>query len=228
MRRSTPARQFCTLVCLLFVLPLFVLAQEGSLTSEMVVDLKLATQVALDPFGEKVAFVVSVPRDTTDEPGRSYSEIWLTSIGGEAPRQYTSKPSNSSAVSWSPDGQWLTFLSKRKDQDEHTQIYKMRVDGGEAMRVTEHNSSIGSYRWAPDGRSLAFVAPDAETKEEKEAKKAGRDWKVYDENFKHRRLWLLDDSGETRTLYQSSLRKIGERDDHGAKPAPAHRRLARA
>ncbi|MCG8606798.1 S9 family peptidase [bacterium] len=195
-------------LALCFVLSFAALAlpQENALMPEMVVDLQRVTQVALNPMGETVAFVVSTPRTEGEDPGRAYSELWVTSISGGDPRQYTAKPTSSSAVAWSPDGVWLTFLSKRAGQDEFTQIYKMRVDGGEASRVTEHGSSIVSYRWAPDGRSIAFVAADEQTEEEKKAKKAGRDWKVYDENFKHRRLWILDiESGETRQAYESNL-----------------------
>ena len=56
------------------------------------------------------------------------------------------------------DGKWITFLSKRKDQDEHTQIYKMRVDGGEAVALTHHKNSISSYQWSPDGKSIKGVS----------------------------------------------------------------------
>jgi dipeptidyl aminopeptidase/acylaminoacyl peptidase len=190
----------------LLAFAVFSFSQEQRLTSEMVVDLERVTQAAVDPAGQNVAFVVSIQRSEDEEPGRAYSEVWVTSISGGTPRQYTSKPTSSSAVGWSPDGAWLTFLSKRAGQDEFTQIYKIRVDGGEASRVTEHGSSVLSYRWAPDGRSIAFVAADEQTEEEKKAKKAGHDWKVYDENFKHRHLWILDvESGETRQAYENDL-----------------------
>ncbi len=198
----------CLLLTSLFlvIFTLSALSQERGMTPEMVVNLKRVSEVALDPTGQKVAFVLRVPRNENDKPGGSYSEIWLTTISGETPRQFTSKPASSSSVSWSPDGKWITFLSKRKDQDEHTQIYKMRVDGGEAVALTHHKNSISSYRWSPDGKTIAFVSVDPASKEEKEAKKAGRDWKVYDENYKHRRLWILDVvNGETSQPFEKDL-----------------------
>lgn len=176
------------------------------LTPEMVVNLKRVSQVALDPSGKSIAFVLSVPREEKDKPGGSYGEIWVVPAEGGSPKQYTSKPASSRAVSWSPDGKWLTFLSKRKDQDEHTQIYKMRVDGGEAIALTHHKNSISGYRWSPNGKSIAFVSVDPATKEEKEAKKTGKDWKVYDTNYKHRRLWELEvASGEMEQLFEKDL-----------------------
>lgn len=181
-------------------------AKENKLTPEMIVNLKRVSQVAIDPSGQKIAFILNVPRTEKDKHGRSYSEIWLTTVDGEKPKQYTSKPGRSSSVSWSPDGKWITFLSKRKNQEEHTQIYKMRVDGGEAVALTHHKNSISSYHWSPDGKSIAFVSADPASKEEKEAKKAGRDWKVHDENYKHRRLWILDVvKGETSQPFEKDL-----------------------
>ena len=132
-------------------------AKDNKFTPEMIVNLKRVTQVAIDPSGQKIAFVLNVPRAEKDEHGKSYSEIWLTTVDGEKPKQYTSKPGRPSSVSWSPDGKWITFLSKREDQDEHTQIYKMRVDGGEAVALTHHKNSISRYQWSPDGKSIAYI-----------------------------------------------------------------------
>ena len=188
-------------------------AKDNKLTPEMIVNMKHVTQVAIDPSGQKIAFVLNVPRTEEDKHGKSYSEIWLTTVDGKKPKQYISKPGRPSSVSWSPDGKWITFLSKKtKEKDkkngktEHTQIYKIAVTGGESSTLTKHNSSISRYHWSPDGKSIAFVAADPETKEEKEAQKAGRDWKVYDENYKHLRLWILDiASGKTRQLFEEDL-----------------------
>jgi dipeptidyl aminopeptidase/acylaminoacyl peptidase len=41
-----------------------------------------------------------------------------------------------------------------------TQLWTIRVDGGEAMQLTEHPSGAGSAAWAPDGTHIVFVASD--------------------------------------------------------------------
>lgn len=193
-------------VALLFLGLSTAVAQETGLTPEMVVSLKQVRQVAIDPSGEKVAYVLSVPREADEHYGRRYSEIWVTSLSGGEAIQYTSKPTSSSRVSWSPDGTFLTFLSKRKAVDEHTQIYKLRRDGGEAALVTHHPASISSYRWSPDGKHIAFVAVDAKTEAEKKAADAGEDWEVADQNYKQHRLWIFDvTSGESRQLFERDL-----------------------
>ncbi|MFQ5652492.1 MAG: hypothetical protein ACE5IY_21380, partial [bacterium] len=92
MRRAHLRFWFCLTGCFLLLVPNFVQSRGSGITPEMVVSLERVRQAALDPSGQKVAFVLSVPRDEDDKPGRAYSEIWVTSLDGGEPVQYTSKP----------------------------------------------------------------------------------------------------------------------------------------
>jgi Tol biopolymer transport system component len=123
--------------------------------------------VAISPNGEHVAYVLSVPRGADDKVGRNYSEIYVMSAEGGQPRQFTSAPVSARAVAWSPDGNWLTFLSRRSDHSPYTQVYMIPVDGGAARLLTSHTASVGRYAWAPDGKSIAFISRDAVSSEEK-------------------------------------------------------------
>lgn len=182
------------------------IGQQKGVTPEMVVNFERVSQVSLDPTGQWIAFVKSVPRSEKDGPGGSFSEIWMVSTKGGEPKQYTSKPVSAYSVSWSPDGKSINFLSRRKEHNANTQVYQMRIDGGEATALTHHKSSVGSYQWSPDGTMISFLATDPATAEEKKAKKAGQDWKVADENFKFRRLWVMDVmSGESHKVYKNDL-----------------------
>jgi dipeptidyl aminopeptidase/acylaminoacyl peptidase len=191
---------------LVLVFPLSAASQNKTITPEMVVSMERVSQVSLDPTGKWIAYGLGVPRGEKDERGGSFSEIWVVPYDGGEQRQYTSKPISAWSVSWSPDGKLITFLSRRTEQDAHTQVYQMRLDGGEAMPLTHHESSVSSYQWSPDGKMIAFTSTDPATSEEKAAKKAGRDWKVYDENYKHRRLWIMDVvSADTRQVFDKDL-----------------------
>nr|MBA2247705.1 PD40 domain-containing protein [Chloroflexia bacterium] len=44
------------------------------------------------------------------------------------------------------------------DDKPPTQIWTIRIDGGEAEQLTNHPNGASSHAWAPAGRSLAFVA----------------------------------------------------------------------
>jgi dipeptidyl aminopeptidase/acylaminoacyl peptidase len=66
---------------------------------------------------------------------------------------------------WSPDGKWIAFTAKRKD-DSEPQVYRIAPDGGEAERVTKVATGAASPKWFPDSRRIAFVSwvwPDLAT-----------------------------------------------------------------
>ena len=96
------------------------------------------------------------------------------------PRAELTAGDKDSDPKWSPDGRWIAFTAKRKD-DEEPQIYLIAPDGGEARRLTTLATGCASLKWFPDGKRIAFVSwvwPDLATdalqakrrKERKDAK----------------------------------------------------------
>jgi dipeptidyl aminopeptidase/acylaminoacyl peptidase len=62
-----------------------------------------------------------------------------------------------SEPAWSPDGRFIAFAAKRKD-DTEPQIYLIAPDGGEARRLTSLATGVSALRWFPDGKRVAFVS----------------------------------------------------------------------
>jgi dipeptidyl aminopeptidase/acylaminoacyl peptidase len=173
---------------------------------ETILDLNYVSQPSIDPSGKYIAYTLSVPRSADDKPGKSFPEIWVADILTETVQQYTRKPDSSSSPSWTPDGSAITFLSKRKDFNDHTQIYSIPVDGGEASPLFIHAAKISSYHWSPDGKYIAFLSKDPNTDQEQAAKKAGKDWIVFNENLKFTRLWVYDITAqEAHQVFKSDL-----------------------
>jgi len=57
-------------------------------------------------------------------------------------------------VRFSPDGQWLAFVT---DRTGTPQLWRIPTSGGEAQRLTD-NDRVGAYRFSPDGRRIAYGA----------------------------------------------------------------------
>jgi TolB protein len=72
-----------------------------------------------------------------------------------APARITESYYTDTSPDWSPDGQWITFVSDRTGSSE---IYVMRPDGTGLRAVTDAPSIEASPSWAPDSERIVFVS----------------------------------------------------------------------
>src|SRR5262249_16523934 len=89
---------------------------------------------------------------------------------------------------WSPDGRWIAFTSTRSGKSN---LYRIRVGGGESEQLTDVKSGVGSFFWSPDGKSIAFVMLDPPGEEEEKASKGKDDSRWIDDNVKLNRLYII-------------------------------------
>ncbi|CAD5285065.1 MULTISPECIES: S9 family peptidase [unclassified Imperialibacter] len=151
---------------------------------EEVLSLQSAGSPEISPDGKNVAFTVN---STDWEENRFDTEIWLSKNGG-APFQLTNNvKSSSTSPKWSPDGQWIAFLS---DKTGKTQIQVIRLEGGESVQVTDTKGSISGFEWAPDGKRIAFTQAEDKEKAEKARKEKFGGFEVEDAEYNLSRLWL--------------------------------------
>ncbi|MDA2930765.1 S9 family peptidase [Acidobacteria bacterium AH-259-O06] len=178
------------------------LAQEKrAMTPIDLLDVPLLSDPQLSPDGKQLLYVLA---ESEWKANKRISHIWRINTDGTRLVQLTNGPDGEQSPRWSPEGKYIAFLAKRDDAKEE-QIYLLSNDGGEARQLTDHAPSVSAIRWSPDGTSIYFLAPDAKTEQEKEREKSKDDVCAFDENWKHRHLWVF-------SVSESTERRITEGD----------------
>ena len=108
----------------------------------------------ISPDGKWVAFTVT----RSDLPkNKLVTNVWIVAASGGDPRQLTfGEEGFDGNVRWSPDGQYLYFLSSRVNNKQ--QVFRLPIFGGEARQITNVPTGVAGYVLSPDGQTLAIVA----------------------------------------------------------------------
>ena len=194
------------LIALALVLPLGLLSQEADLkwNPTFSMQFRQINGTDLSPDGKHVAYVVREAL-TEGEKSEYLQQVWVAATDGSMEIQYTRGEKSSYAPAFSPDGQRIAFLSGRSGK---TQIWVMRLMGGEAEQITDSKTGIASFQWSPQGDRFAFTAKDEETAEEEKAKKEKRAVILVDQNFKYNHLYTIDlEPGEDKKRKTQRLTK---------------------
>jgi dipeptidyl aminopeptidase/acylaminoacyl peptidase len=194
--------------------------------------LKALAGARISPDARFVAYRI---RETDWKENAYVRQIWLVNIATGQSRQLTRGKKSSDNPEWSPNGQWLAFITERepaaippvdaeksadaasakKDEKKSSpakpaarQIWLISPDGGEAWQLTQHETNIAEFHWSKDGKQIAFTAPVAETKEEKDRKEKFSDYEVYEKDFQQNQLWSVDVSSAESTFAPAKSRQI--------------------
>lgn len=79
--------------------------------------------------------------------------IVFSDLTDPTPINLTNNPAVDEMPRWSPDGQWLAFVSNRSGSKD---IYIMRADGSELRQLTDATAEDLYPAWSPDGQQLVF------------------------------------------------------------------------
>ncbi len=123
-------------------------------------------------------------------------ELWLYRTANASLTQLT-QSGHDTAPQWSPDGQWVAFLSERKvaegkDADteegkgkdgkgkdgkekEVAHLFLISPNGGEAFAITSGDDGVHGFAWSSDSKSIYFATREPWTKQQNDDHK--KDWK---------------------------------------------------
>jgi dipeptidyl aminopeptidase/acylaminoacyl peptidase len=116
--------------------------------------LKVASDPQISPDGSHFAYTAL---QCNEEANTISSALWLINSKdgkSQTPRQLTGtgiEKYHDFAPRWSPDGQFLAFLS---DRNGSIQIYILPLSGGETQQISNLSQNITEYSWRPDGKAL--------------------------------------------------------------------------
>jgi dipeptidyl aminopeptidase/acylaminoacyl peptidase len=183
-------RTTCIIItALLFVLYPAVATQPY--TVEDLLNTKRVSSAKISPDGNWIAYTVESQRPANDEAGTAYVELYLVSTASREVRPLLTGKERVSAVAWRPDGSAVSFLAKREKQKE-TQVWMISLRRNDTVQVTDAPTSIITYRWSPDGKRIGYIAQSPPSEKEKRLKAAGYEFVYFEENLKHRNIYILD------------------------------------
>ena len=176
---------------LIMALFLFTTTYAEVLQPKELLSLKSVSSTVISPDGKFAAYTVSVPREADDKPGGNYSELYVIDLKTKVIRPFITGKENVSSLAWSPDGQQIAFRMKRGEKAK-TQVWSIPLSGGEARQLTDCKSGVSAFAWHPLGKQIAFIATEPESKREKALEDKGYDFIYFEENLKHKNLYLVD------------------------------------
>ena len=171
-------------------------SSNGGMTPHDVASIRTVSNAVVSPDGQRVAFLVSVPRNPLEESdGTAWRRLHLLDVASGTSREYVGGDLRVSSPAWTPDGASVTYLARREG-DNATSLYSISVLGGESTKIFEHETGISSYVLGQDGQTLAFLSRDEEPEYVADMRKKGFRQEVYEEDDPFTAVWVAELGGE--------------------------------
>ena len=91
---------------------------------------------------------------------RSVSKLYMMSSDGKETITLTEQTMGVGNYQWSPDGKYISYLTKGKDEDKGSQVFLMDRRGGEGVQLTNIKGEINDYVWFNSGKKMIVVVKD--------------------------------------------------------------------
>ena len=132
-------RVCAAIVLITFTISLCIAQASHVPTLDELLTLKSIAGTQISPDGKWVAYTVGYGDFKQDA---FITQIWLANSENGKSFQLTRGDKSSTNPRWSPDGQWLAFLSNRVE--DKNQIFLINPSGGEAQQLTKSETVISN------------------------------------------------------------------------------------
>lgn len=131
----------------------------SQMTEMDVAKIQTVNSAIISADGSYAVYTLSVPANPLKENKRASSKLYLYDVKTGESRPLVTQGSVS-RVALRPGHNSVTFLNKRSG-DQHTSLYELSLNGGEAQNIYSYDRSISNYMWHTDGNTLLFASRDA-------------------------------------------------------------------
>ena len=136
----------------------------------------------ISPDSQSVAWIKT---EADKEKDKRFSNLFVSSLSEDREIQLTRGTDEIFDFSWSPDGEWIAFISDRKSAQakpdaDPAQIWLMRARGGEPYPLTEIPRGPKGVQWL-DKDTLVFTAPEDPSAHEQVLKRKKDDSETVDD-----------------------------------------------
>ena len=182
-------KRLAALLCLFTLATLAAFAADARRvpTIDDLLTIKSVGGTQISPDGKWVAYTVGYGDFKTDA---FVTQIWLAQSDTGKSFQLTRGDKSATNPRWSPDGQWLAFLSNRIE--DKNQIFVINPIGGEAQPLTKSETAISNFAWSEDGKTIAYTAAEPIAQALKDRKDYLGDYDVVREGYSYVHLWSLN------------------------------------
>ncbi|MFA5972387.1 MAG: S9 family peptidase [Lentimicrobiaceae bacterium] len=194
-------------ILLLFFFPLVLFAQNESLRNTAPKDVYRFMNVRspkVSPGGDWILYSVSRADSVKDE---NVSKLYMVSSDGKETVSLTEQTKKFNNYNWSPDGKYISYFSKGKDEKEGSQLYLMDRRGGEPVQLTHIKGELENYYWFPDAKQLVFEIKDFNYADTAKSK-IRKPYEIDRYQFKDDVDGYLDDSKTHLYLFNVETRKM--------------------
>jgi dipeptidyl aminopeptidase/acylaminoacyl peptidase len=176
---------------------------DDVLTPKNLFNLRSVAEVAVSPDNTYIAFTLNVPRPFSHPAGGDYRELYMLEVETGDIIPFMTGNRSVSGLGWTPSGDAVTFRANLPQQ-AGTQVYAMRIRGGEAFPLTRQPGGVNSYAFI-DEQTLAIVSSESEDPARGQLRSKGFDIEVFEEEFRHLNLYRYDIATHTAQQLTSDM-----------------------